>query len=293
MNKIKGSLLLLLAFIITTALIYLIAFTIPDKVKLNISQGDSHNSSHKNSQPTSLKDSLRCFENKQAEPIDQNSELNILVWNIYKQSKPNWQQALKLYTQDTRLALLQEVSMTDEFKDYTKGSTWFSSHVDAFSIFGLSTGVLTLSTNSPLLACAHIEFEPWLQLPKSGIYATFRLSDGRKLVVVNLHSVNFTYGVEEYEKQIHALVVSLKKHQGPIIFAGDLNAWSLERIDTIKKTFDQLGLIEVKFDPDNRKEFINGLALDYVFYRELKLISSETPITDASDHNPLLVKFRL
>ena len=192
-----------------------------------------------------------------------------------------------------QLALLQEVSMTDEFKAYSQQSPWFSSHVDAFSIFGTSTGVLTLSLQSPLRACAHIEYEPWIQLPKSGIYAEFTLSDGRKLVVVNLHSVNFTYGIEEYKLQLSALANALKKHPGPIIFAGDLNAWSLERIATIEQQLTELGLIEVIFDPDNRKQFINGMALDYVFYRQLTVLDAQSPITDASDHNPLKVTFGL
>lgn len=281
MKKIKWSLSFLVLFFTALVLSYFSIFSVSSTAQLNVSQGSSQ------------KSSVQCIDNPRANAIDNNGNLDILVWNIYKQSEPSWQQELELYTKDSSLALLQEVSMNDEFKAYTQKSNWFSSHVDAFKVFGKSTGVLTLSTSSPLLVCAHIEFEPWLQLPKSGIYAKFRLSDGRNLVVVNLHSVNFTYGVAEYEKQITALVAALKKHQGPIIFAGDLNAWSLERIASIEKTLNQLALIEVKFTPDNRKQFINGLALDYVFYRELQLISAESPISIASDHNPLLVKFKL
>lgn len=256
-------------------------FRTPDTARLHVSQGESK------------KGGLKCYNNKKAKPIDNSGELNILVWNIFKQSEKNWRKSLIDYSRNVRLALLQEVSMNDEFKAYTEKSTWFSSHVDAFSVFGLSTGVLTLSINSPLRACAYIEYEPWIQLPKSGIYSLFTLSDKRKLVVVNLHSVNFTYGIEEYEKQITALVDALKKHQGPVIFAGDLNTWSLERITSIKATLDELNLIEVKFNPDNRKKFINGMALDHVFYRELQLVDAKSPSTNASDHNPLLVKFRL
>jgi hypothetical protein len=48
----------------------------------------------------------------------------------------------------------------------------------------------------------------------------------------------------------------------------------------------------VAFAPDNRKQFINGMALDHVFYRELNVVSAQSPVTSASDHNPLLVSFR-
>lgn len=262
---------------------YFTIFRIPDSATLivNTKKNDFH------------KNSLQCYENPTAAVIDVDSKIDVLVWNIFKQSKNNWQQQLQQYSKHSQLALLQEVSMTEAFKTYTQQSAWFSSHVDAFRVFGTSTGVLTLSTVSPTRACAHIEYEPWIQLPKSGIYAEFKLSDGRKLVVVNLHSVNFTYGVKEYELQLLALAGALKKHQGPIIFAGDLNAWSLERISTIEKQLNEIGLIEVKFEPDNRKEFINGMALDYVFYRQLTVLNAQTPVTNASDHNPLKVTFGL
>lgn len=281
MKKLKWLFLFLSIATAIAVLAYLTIFSISSTAKLNVNQENTQ------------KHDLKCYNNDNAHPIDHKGELNILVWNIFKQSEPNWREALEQYSKDIRLALLQEVSMTEEFKAYTQKSTWFSSHVDAFSVFGMSTGVLTLSIQSPRIACAYIELEPWLQLPKSGIYSIYKLSDQRELAVVNLHSVNFTYGIEEYEKQIKVLVEALKKHQGPIIFAGDLNAWSLERITTIKNTLKELALIEVKFNPDNRKQFMNGMALDYVFYRDLEVINSTSPITNASDHNPLQVKFRL
>jgi endonuclease/exonuclease/phosphatase (EEP) superfamily protein YafD len=278
-TKVLLVFLLVMSMALVTA--FLAVFTIPDEVKLNVRLGDSQ------------KNKLQCYRNPEAKPIDRNGDIAIFVWNIYKQSKENWRESLEQYSQSASLGLLQEVSMTEEFKAYASKSSWYRSHVDAFSAFGVSSGVLTLSKNSPLLACAYLEVEPWILLPKSGIYAVFPLSDERELAVVNLHSINFTYGIEEYEQQIARLAEALKAHQGPIIFAGDLNAWSVERFDAIRDGLEHLGLKEVKFTPDNRTQFVNGMPLDYIFYRDLELISASSPISEASDHNPLLVKFRL
>jgi len=281
MAKIKKIFLSSFAIIVATILAYLAILRIPSNAQLSVNQS------------VIQKGALQCFNNKAAKPIDRNGELQVLVWNIYKQARENWHETLEQYSHNTHLALLQEVSMTEQFKAYANSSAWFSSHVDAFSAFGVSSGVLTLSIQSPLVACAHVEVEPWILLPKSGIYSVFQLSDQRELVVVNVHAVNFTYGIEEYKQQISALSAALTKHQGPVIFAGDLNTWSLERFAIIEIMLKQLGLIEVEFSPDNRTQFVNGMALDYIFYRELELVNALSPATDASDHNPLVVKFRL
>ncbi|GHY80674.1 hypothetical protein VCSRO169_1785 [Vibrio cholerae] len=132
-----------------------------------------------------------------------------------------------------------------------------------------------------------------MRLPKSAIYARYRLSDGQELVVVNLHAVNFTYGTQEYRQQLTALLDELRDFTGPVIVAGDFNSWSEARMALLSTQLASVGLQEVRFSPDNRTTFINGLPLDHVFYRGLQLEKAEAPISDASDHNPLLVRFRL
>lgn len=50
---------------------------------------------------------------------------------------------------------------------------------------------------------------------------------------------------------------------------------------------------EVEFTPDQRLRFMTGLPLDHVFYKGLTLEQAQAPESDASDHNPMLVSFRL
>nr|WP_217275061.1 endonuclease/exonuclease/phosphatase family protein [Vibrio coralliilyticus] len=237
--------------------------------------------------------SLRCTHASNVESIDNNGDINLLVWNIYKQNRGNWSQELTKYSSEKQLVLLQEASMTPELKEWMKQQLWFGNQVDAFKAFERSAGVLNLSKSLPKLACAYTELEPWLRLPKSAIYATYPLSDGQVLSVVNIHAVNFTYGTDEYQRQLGTLVDELSKHQGPIIVAGDFNSWSADRMAVMKSALEKLGVREVSYHPDHRTQFITGLPLDHVFYRGLTLIKAEAPESDASDHNPLEVTFSL
>lgn len=249
-------------------------------------------------QVTSLSDgkaqlSLQCYRKESVSAIDDSGRLNLLVWNIYKQSRDQWQTQLSDLTSNKQLVLLQEASMTDELRRWIAEQGWFGSQVDAFKAFETTAGVLNLSHDSPSKACAYTELEPWLRLPKSALYALYPLSNGSDLAVVNIHAVNFTYGTQEYQRQLNTLVDELLDHQGPIIVAGDFNSWSEERLGVMKQALKKIGVIEVHYQPDHRTQFITGLPLDHVFYRGLELETAEAPESDASDHNPLLVRFRL
>ncbi len=234
-----------------------------------------------------------CYQGKTNTTIDKQGKLSVLVWNIYKQNRDNWQQELEGLAQKSQLILLQEASLDDGFIHWLKGQQWASSHVSAFRAFETSAGVLNLATQMPSKACAFIQKEPWLRLPKSGLYATYGLSNGQSLAVINIHAINFTIGTVEFKEQLVALRNAVDKHQGPMIIAGDFNTWSEERTQTLEGLMDSLSMKEAIFSPDHRTQFITGLVLDHVYYRNLVLETAEAPITDASDHNPLLATFSL
>ncbi|MBW3694370.1 endonuclease/exonuclease/phosphatase family protein [Vibrio sp. T187] len=234
-----------------------------------------------------------CYQNTLAEPLDTSAGLGVLVWNIYKQNRPNWAQSLERFSKHSQIVLLQEASMTKELKGWIKQAEWGSNQVNAFEAFNTSAGVLSLAKTLPTQACGFTYTEPWLQLPKSALWTLYSLDNGETLAVVNIHAVNFTLGTEDYQSQLSVLTQKLSSHQGPMIFAGDFNSWSEARMDVLKAELTNVGLKEVAFNPDNRTQFVSGLPLDHVFYRDLALDTAEASITDASDHNPLLVRFRL
>lgn len=234
-----------------------------------------------------------CYNYPSTVAVDDNEQINLLVWNIYKQNRINWQSELTRFSQQKQLILLQEASLTAELKTWITKGEWRGYQVNAFEAFNTSSGVLNLSKHSPLQVCAYTALEPWLRLPKSALYALYPLTNGEQLAIINLHAINFTVGVEAYQQQLAKLLSALESHQGPMIVAGDFNSWNQQRLEVIQQQLAPFRLQEVIFTPDNRFRFINGLALDAVFYRGLELVSADTSITAASDHNPLSLRFNL
>lgn len=281
MKKVIKSILILCASLVVLALFsFQVVFDVleqPQQLLL----------SHDQTQVTPI-----CYQNPSPKPIDKNGHINLLVWNIYKQNRDNWQPALNQFSHDAQLLLLQEASLTDAFKMWIEKQSWGSNYVKAFSAFDISAGVVNLASNFPITACAFSAKEPWLRLPKSGLYALYLLSNGQQLAVVNVHAINFSLGTTEYRQQLSLLREELMQHDGPIIMAGDFNTWSEGRLAELNEQVAKLALHEVAFDPDNRKLFVNGLPLDHVFYKGLTLINAKAPVTDASDHNPLIVNFK-
>lgn len=280
----KKRYLLLLGLLSCLAIVfsgYKLVFNIPEHPQL-ITVGEN-----------SVGQPLVCYQDDNALPLDKQGQLSLLVWNIYKQNRDRWSEELSRLSSDAQLLLLQEASLNTGLKQWLSEQGWEGNQVNAFKVMGESAGVINLARTTPNLACGYTEMEPWLRLPKSGIYARYPLSNGQVLAVVNLHAVNFTYGTNEYQLQLQALANELSQHTGPIIVAGDFNSWSEERMTVMKQVLTSLGLNEVVFSPDNRVRFISGLPLDHVFYRGLKLEKAKAPESDASDHNPLLLSFSL
>lgn len=234
-----------------------------------------------------------CTQFTTSTPIDRHGQLNVLVWNIYKQQKDDWKAALNSLTISSDLVLLQEASLTPELKQFVVDKSYSAELVRAFDIFDTSAGVLTLAKESAEKVCAHTAIEPWLRLPKSTLLSEYPLSDKQTLMVVNIHAINFTLGTEDYKNQIEALSQEVKQHDGPLIIAGDFNSWSNDRLETLQQQVKTLDLKEVLFTPDDRMRFITGLPLDHIFYRGLEVTEAHSMKSNASDHNPLQVSFSL
>ncbi|MBZ4261391.1 hypothetical protein LAN14_22865, partial [Mycobacterium tuberculosis] len=64
------------------------------------------------------------------------------------------------------------------------------------------SGVMTLASAHPIYCCPLREREPILRLPKSALVTVYPLPDARLLMVVNIHAVNFSLGVDVYSKQL-------------------------------------------------------------------------------------------
>nr|WP_306310633.1 endonuclease/exonuclease/phosphatase family protein [Xenorhabdus aichiensis] len=221
-----------------------------------------------------------------------NHELCVAIWNIYKQQRPSWQEVLGSLIESSQLILLQEAQTTPDLLKFVTASGLVADQVPAFSIPQHPSGVMTLASSSPVYCYPLREKEPILRLSKSSLITIYPLPDDRQLMVINVHAINFSLGVDVYSRQLNNIGIHINLHHGPVIFAGDFNAWSRRRLKVLVRFAQRMQLKEVYFNDDHRT-IVFGKPLDFVFYRELKVLNAAVLTTMASDHNPLIVNFSL
>jgi endonuclease/exonuclease/phosphatase (EEP) superfamily protein YafD len=111
------------------------------------------------------------------------------------------------------------------------------------------------------------------------------------LLVANIHALNVVPVIDQ-AKQLWDVEKILKKHQGPIVFAGDFNTWSWGKVETMKRVMRRLGLTEVTFFPDLRRLLL-GEIIDYIFIKDLEVIESQVfSVQMGSDHPAMTVRLR-
>jgi len=95
------------------------------------------------------------------------------------------------------------------------------------------------------------------------------------------------------ERELEVFAQKVRSHEGPMIVAGDFNAWNRKRMEALHKLQRELSLELVKFDKEQVKSFM-GYSLDFVLYRGMECLEKEVISDhDISDHHPLLVTFKV
>ena len=218
---------------------------------------------------------------------------SILSWNTHKGSRAGFHTDLIDYSRNIDILLLQETALSEELKSWLGASfnKWLLAV--AFENQGTKVGIMAASKASSLSHCAFQEPEPLIVIPKMMLVSTYPLSGSdRRLLVVNVHMVNFTLSTEALRKQLAEVTDIIQKHDGPVIFAGDFNTWSRDRELLVSGTMSRLNLHPVAFSPDNRSLFMNR-PVDGIYYRGLEVTASTSHKVDSSDHNPLEVHFKV
>jgi len=216
------------------------------------------------------------------------NRLQILVWNIEKALNPGWDADLGSLGASSDLILIQEASVQATIATALP-QPLYQAFAAGYINDTRETGVLTLSAVEPSLHCNLTAWEPWLGTPKATNITEYPLEGmDRRLLVINLHAVNFAVGLEDFEAQVGALEPLLAGHIGPLIVAGDFNPWSNNRASLLQGFMSKHQLAPVKFNPDQRTRFWNR-PLDHVYLRDLSLVNASTVEVDSSDHNPLLI----
>ena len=219
--------------------------------------------------------------------------IRVLSWNIHKQGDSGWDRDLTRFAADADLLLLQEAVLSPPLREILAFEHLRFTMASSFLYEDIDIGVLSAARVTPVAVCTERVVEPWLRIPKSATVSWFALSGtSQTLAVVNVHAINFSLSVAGYRAQFESLVGVLRHHDGPILFAGDLNTWTDERLEVVREATAALELSEIPFAEDRRSRFL-GHQLDHLLVRGLEVVSATAITVESSDHNPVLATLRL
>jgi endonuclease/exonuclease/phosphatase (EEP) superfamily protein YafD len=256
-----------------------LAWVVPGTVPASVSQGARHCAAALGAELTGSEQHL-------------DSSLRFLSWNIQKASNQGWRDDLRSLSDGIELAFIQEAAVQAALPQVMP-LRLHQAFAAGYATRTRDTGVLTLSAGTPSLRCRLTAREPWLGTPKATSVTEYPIRGRReRLLAVNMHAVNFTLGLKEFREQIHALEALMDKHRGPVIFAGDLNTWSIGRQALVDAFMQKYGLHPVHFKPDLRST-VFGNALDHVYVRGIRARSARVEPVSSSDHNALLVHLEI
>ena len=230
--------------------------------------------------------------------LDKNGKIELLVWNMYKGKKDNWEADFKKLSANSQLLLTQEMFMKGKMNkvfgqfgdfEYTTATSFYVKKK-------YPTGVATIASapSSSKRYFISRNKEPLIMTPKVTLINTYPLSNGESLLTINIHAINFVTN-RILKRQLNDLAFYAKWHQGPVIFAGDFNTWTKKKQRTLRGIMNSLNLTEVKYkaSTDHRMRF-NGKVLDFIFYRGLELNSASVlGHINGSDHKPLIASFNI
>ena len=237
--------------------------------------------------PFENKLNMKCDKASDSVPKLATSRFHLITWNVHKGQDEGWQEDLARLSKQADFVLLQEATQHQNLSTFS--TTLF---VSSFSFKDLLSGVKTFTNTQPEWYCGGGVAEPLIQIPKVASVMSFPLEKGDSLLLINVHLINFEWGISAYQAQLEQLFSFVENYQGPIIMAGDFNAWNEERLNLVNNLIQKYGLDSVALSQDERVRFL-GYPLDYIFMRGVKVVSATSEVVTSSDHNPLLVEFEL
>ena len=224
--------------------------------------------------------------------LDSNG-FSLLNWNMQKGMTDGWEEDFRRLSYNKDLLIIQEAYLTDAMRRLLQERHHYWDLAFAFEYRDNRAGVLTASRVEPSFLCTFRSKEPLIRIPKTILITRYPLSDGNQIVMVaNVHLINYTLTVSHFRAQLKQLEKILSKHQGPLIVSGDFNTWNDERLAVVDTIASRLDLKAVIFS-ENYRTTVFGHNVDYIYYRGIELIKALSVKITTSDHNPLIVKFRL
>jgi endonuclease/exonuclease/phosphatase (EEP) superfamily protein YafD len=221
------------------------------------------------------------------------SGFSLVSWNIQKENRSGWESDFKRLSRNADLFILQEAYLTEKLKRLLNRRPYYWYLITAFEYQDVKAGVLTAATIEPDFICPLRAVEPLIRVPKTIIITRYPLSNTpHALMIANVHMINFAPHQTAYIDQAQRMEEILADHPGPMILSGDFNTWSAQRLAIIADMAARLKLEAVDFRTDLIRT-VFGYAVDRVYFRGLTLEEARVVEVTSSDHNPLLVRFRL
>ena len=282
MKQINRFLKIGLVLAILGAGYFFTSLTIFDRtlIQLNTSQKTSYI-------PFKNKLNMQCDKADDLVPKLAASRFHLITWNVHKGQDTGWQEDLERLSKQADFVLLQEATQHQNLSTFSTAL-----FVSSFSFNELLSGVKTFTQTQPEWYCGGGVAEPIIQIPKVASVMNLPLEKGNSLLLINVHLINFEWGISAYQAQLEQLFSFVENYQGPIIMAGDFNAWNEDRLNLVNNLIQKYGLNSVVLSQDERVRFL-GYPLDYIFTRGVKVVSATSEVVTSSDHNPLLMEFEL
>lgn len=185
------------------------------------------------------------------------STLNILVWNVFKGQKDFFAQDFDRLADNTDLILLSEATDGAPVKSpmsqipghhWKMATSWYMKPNRARTGVATGSSALTLATSYIRTS----DVEPLALTPKVILVTKyFHQPTEQEILVLNIHGINYV-GDQAYERQIRSAEPYLKKHKGPILFAGDFNIRKkTRRLEITQKVLAKYGLQRVPWENPN------------------------------------------
>lgn len=221
---------------------------------------------------------------------------SLLCWNVHKKNRtdPSFRTFLEkmMKKKDLYLCMLQEAEFRGD--TFTIDDCAYDAAAN-LQIKDTFYGVLTACRTESRSAKAYLSDsqESLIGPHKSLLLSTYPLGCEKTLLVLNVHAINFREN-SSYERELEIFAEKVRSHEGPMIVAGDFNAWNRKRMEALQKLQKELSLELVSFTEGDKVKSFMGYPLDFVLYRGLKCIGKEVISDhDISDHHPLLVRFKV
>jgi len=219
--------------------------------------------------------------------------ISLLNWNIYKGRLIDWDKDLHDFISETDIVTIQEAHLNYNLKSVLHNNDYQWTLNIAFRINNMPAGVLTASRVPALDTHGLRHREPLIRTHKTSLVSYYPIKGfDNTLLVANIHSINFTFGTYAYKKQIEHLFDIVKKHDGPVLIAGDFNSWSHARKKAMARLVDSAKLNSLDYTSHNRTH-VFGHAIDHIFFRGLKALTHHSWHVESSDHNPTRANFSL